>query len=744
MDVIRLFRPLCVAAIVFAASISIPGAIAATETASAQRPRIGVVLSGGGARGAAHIGVLRVLEQMRIPIDCIAGTSMGSLVGGTYAAGVSLDEMEAVLGAIDWDEVFTDDPKRTDKPYRQRRDDFTSLWKLELGIKRGSVKLPYGATAGYKFELLLREMLGSVGDGRRTDFGKLPIPFRAVATDLESGTVHVFSEGDLAKAMRASMSVPGLIAPEEIDGRLFVDGGLVRNLPIDVARETCADVVIAVNLGTPLLSREELTSVLAVASQSINLLTEINVKQSLASLGPGDLLIEPDLKDFSSGDFANVTKAIPIGEAAARKRRDALAAFSIDPDTYAAYRLAASKRVPPAIPVDDIRVARTERVVPDVIQSELKVRARTGFDRKVLHEDLKRLYGRGDFERVGYSLLSDDGGHAVLIEGTEKSWGPNYVKFGLGYQSSAGGPGRFSAAASHRMTWINEMGGEWRNDLTLGYDVRLRSEYFQPVAFRWGAFVAPSVEYRKFFVPIYSGDTQLGNFVPKYARVNLDAGIQGKFGELRLGAFGGPVRTENEFGVATSVVPEFDVNQLGFAASLLFDQLDDVNFPKQGILAIARARMTSESWGSGDEYTKLEAGLQGAYSFGPHTLTPSIAWGGSPSTSLPPYDAFQLGGFGRLSGFAFDQLIGDEYRFGSLKYAYEFGRLPSVLGKGLYLGGTLEAGRIENRIDPTTAAGTIYAGSLFFGADSIFGPLYIAVGLNSASDSTVYVVLGRP
>ncbi|MBL8529039.1 MAG: patatin-like phospholipase family protein, partial [Burkholderiales bacterium] len=244
------------------------------------RPRIGLVLSGGGARGFAHIGVLKVLEELRVPIDCIAGTSMGAVVGGVYAAGIAPEEMERRVSKLEWDDLLIDDPGRLDRPMRRRKDDFTSLWDIELGYRDGEVQLPAGTTSGYKFELFLRDLITISGGVAIANFDELPVPYRAVATNLETGEMRVFDHGDLTRVMRASMSVPGAFAPVQIDGQLYVDGGLVRNLPVDVARATCADVVIAVNLGTPLGKRDQLKSVFAVALQSVNLMTELNVSQS--------------------------------------------------------------------------------------------------------------------------------------------------------------------------------------------------------------------------------------------------------------------------------------------------------------------------------------------------------------------------------------------------------------------------------------------------------------------------------
>src|SRR5688572_999534 len=295
------------------------------------RPRICLVLSGGGARGAAHIGVLKVLDEMRVPVDCIAGTSMGAVVGGAYASGLPLAEMETLVAGIDSNRLFVERPPREDQSMRRKADDLGILFGLEVGLRDGEMLLPKGIVSGVQLEGVLRGLIRTPG---HRDFDKLPIPYRAVATDLETGRAVVFSEGQVVTAMRASMSVPGAIAPAESGGRILVDGGLTDNLPVGIARSMGADIVIAVNLGTPLLQRTQLSSALGVTTQMINILTEQNVQASLASLRATDILIEPELGNFSASDFDDLARAVPIGEAAARKVAPRLAALSVAPEEY--------------------------------------------------------------------------------------------------------------------------------------------------------------------------------------------------------------------------------------------------------------------------------------------------------------------------------------------------------------------------------------------------------------------------
>ncbi|HRL93505.1 MAG TPA: patatin-like phospholipase family protein [Pseudomonas sp.] len=366
------------------------------------RPRICLVLSGGGARGAAHVGVLKVLEEYRVPIHCIAGTSMGSLVGTAYATGTSIEEIEKTLHGISTELLFKEEPPRREQTMRRKRDDYTILFTPEVGLQDGQVKIGKGLVTGVQLETVLRQLSKAKGYHQ---FDQLPIPFRAVATDLVTGKAVIFSEGELANVMRASMSVPGAVAPAEFNGMLLVDGMLTSNLPVQTAREMGADVIIAVNVGTPLLKREQLNSIFGVSGQMLSILTEQNVQASLASLQPTDILISPELGDFSTGDFDNLPQIAPLGEVAARKMSASLQRLSIPPAEYAALRQRQLVSVQPdERVVDEVRFEKLQRVNPEVAKAALETKAGEPLDQPKLDRDMRRLYGTGDFEHVNYRL----------------------------------------------------------------------------------------------------------------------------------------------------------------------------------------------------------------------------------------------------------------------------------------------------------------------------------------------------
>ncbi len=427
--------------------------------ASTAGPRIGLALSGGGARGIAHVGVLKVLEELRVPIHCVTGTSMGAIVGGTFAAGTPPLEMEKLVLAANWDEIFRDRPPRQEISVRRKIDDYKTLFAPEYGVKDGSLALPKGFIAGVSIESFFRML--SIRAFDVTDFRKLPIPFRAMATDIETGEAIVLDHGSVAQAMRASMSLPGAIAPVEIDGRLLVDGGISNNLPIDEARKLCADVVIAVNISTPALKRKDITSALSVTTQLVNFLGKQTVDDQLKSLGERDVLIAPDLGDISVSTFDRSVDAIRIGEEATRAMADSLRRYSVPPEQYAALRATQVAELKPLGSVDEIRIEGLERTNPEVLQALVQTKAGEPLSEGKIGADLRRVYGQGGFESISYHITGDGGPRAMVIEPREKSWGPDYLRFGLGLASDFQGDSMFNALFQYRKTWLNRLGGEW-------------------------------------------------------------------------------------------------------------------------------------------------------------------------------------------------------------------------------------------------------------------------------------------
>jgi NTE family protein len=731
--------------LVLVITIAVPGTLFAQTHEAAvapNRPKICLVLSGGGARGAAHVGVLKVLEEMRVPIDCITGTSMGSLVGAAYATGTTVAEMEEILQGISTELLFKEKPPRQEQSVRRKLDDRSDFVGPEIGLRDWQLELPKGIVSGIQLETVLRYLAKAKGYRK---FDELPIAFRAVATDLVTGKAVVFSDGELANVMRASMSVPGAIAPAQFDGKILVDGGLTDNLPIDVARAMGADIVIAVNLGTPLAPREQLNSILGVGGQVINILTEQNVRLSLATLKPTDILILPELGDFSAADFDHLPKTVPIGEAAARKEAEQLARLSLPPAEYAALR---ARQLVVATadtrPVDEIRFINLQRVNAEAAQAVMDTKPGQPLDQKVLDADLRRLYGTGDFEHVNYRIIEEPGKRVLAVDAIERSWGPNYLRFGLGLTSDFKGDAFYNLLASYRRTWLNPLGAEWRSDLQIGQTSALTSEFYQPLDARQSFFVAPRVEFQRRTVDLFLGDQRIARYGVRYARAAVDVGTQfTRYGEWRVGVLGGTLDASLNTGPPELAPAAGGVKQGAFTSRLFFDQLDSATFPRSGAAGSAHLFASSGSLGADASYTKWDADGVGVWSFGDHTFNVGLKSGGRfGNAPLPRYDQFQWGGFLQQSGYPTGAIATDRFTFGRLLYYNKFVR--QKLLEGVYAGFSLEAGKYGTPLVPGSLTGTLKSASVFLGADTFIGPLYLGYGHAADGNSSWYLFLGRP
>ena len=706
----------------------------------AERPRIGLVLSGGGALGLAHIGVLEVLEELRVPVDCVSGTSMGALVGGTWAAGVSPQQMRERIVNTDIEQLFEDDPPRSQIPFRVKQDDYAAYFGLTLGFNDFEIQLPPGASAGYRFELFLKELIGAPAVLSVIDFDALPTPFRAIATDLETGHVRVFESGNLSQALRASMSLPALVAPARIDGRPYIDGGLVSNLPIATARELCAEIIIAVNLGTSPIAGDEIRNSLDVVLQSVILLTEQNVQRSLRLLGPQDLLIEPDLTGFNSSSFDQQQAIIQRGVLAARALQPALERFALSPAEYRSWRESRASRVAAPINAGSIAVSPRQSIAPESIMLEIDIDP-ANLDLPELNRQLVDLYGRGDFEYLGYNYQAQR--DQLVIDARPKSWGPDFLKLGASALTDFNSPGQLHLLASYRKTWINRLGAEWRNDLQFGYRSLIRSEFWQPLQLRDGLFVAPYAEVERDFIELYDDTQRLGDIETRTACAGVRFGVSGIEGEFSLAPYLCNSNAESEVAVLDPVLGDGSIRQPGLRFEAIVDRLDSYAFPRSGLILSIGVDSAREQWGAEQPFTRAEVRIGGALSRGEHTIAGKLEWGDQldGDGSLPPYALFQLGGPRRLAGLYLDQLAGSEYQLAGASYYWQFASLPSQLGRGMYLGASLEAGVIDDLLDNNRKRRSSSA-SVFWGAETILGVAYIGAGRTNDGQGAVYLSIG--
>ncbi|MCC6194668.1 MAG: patatin-like phospholipase family protein, partial [Burkholderiales bacterium] len=557
----------------------------ATATAAKPRPKVGLVLSGGGARGLTHVGVLKVLHELRIPVDYIAATSMGAIVGGLYASGMTPAEMQRQLGAVSWPTLLSDSPERRDVGFRRKEEQSAFPLAFEIGYKDGEFLWFKGALSGSNLELFLHELTRNVDNVE--NFDKLPIPYRAVATNMVTGQEVVFDSGRLYQAMRASMSVPGMFAPVEIDGRILGDGGLVNNLPVDVVRAMGADVVIAVNIGTPLMSRDQLQSVVGFASQMLNILTEQNVRAQLASLKPTDILISPDLGNLNFVDFAAAPKFVELGVKAAEAVRPQLLALAADPTQYAAFEQRL-KLPPERLPekLDFVTVEGTHYANPEVLEDQMRTKPDEPFKLETLESDLARLYGRGEFEQIDYQLVTVGKETGVVVTVLEKSWGPNFLRFGTSLSTDFQGETFFNLMLGHRRVWLNRLGLEWRNEAILGSTRRYATELLQPLTIGNSLFVAGYGSVQRAPEFIFDGEVQVAEYDVLTETAGLDLGWTiGTSGELRSGVKW--VHQRGDPSVAIQAFPTIKTWETGARVLLRWDTLDQPFFPRSGLRANA-------------------------------------------------------------------------------------------------------------------------------------------------------------
>jgi len=732
-------------------SLLAPALSVSAASAPPAQPRIGLVLSGGGARGSAHIGVLKVLEELRIPIHAVAGTSMGSLVGGGYAAGLTPGELERRVTAVVWNDLFNDDPPRAKWPARRKQSSERPTWDFTIGVREGEFRLPKGAISGQKVQLFFNDLVQGVERVQR--FDDLPIPFRAVATNLENGEMVVFDQGPLPVAMRASMSVPGLFAPMEANGGIYVDGGLVRNLPIDVARKMGVDVIIAVNLGSSYLPRDKLGTVLGVTGQMIAILTEQNVQVSLKQIDPKrDVLIVPDLGDITAGDFARAAEAIATGVAAARQAAPELARYSVSEAEYAAWRAARFGPGDPVRQVGEVRVAGLERVNPAVFAPLKEGQEGKAFDRASLEEGIQRVYGVSEFERISYRFEpQEEAGDLLIVDALEKAWGPGYLSFGLGLSHDFKGDYVFGIRGTYTQTWVNRLGAEWTTAATLGNAPSVFTEFYQPLDVDRLAFVAPYLSYDLSPESVFFEDQRVARYDVKRARAGVDVGTTLRGVEVRAGPYYG--RTDLSLDTGSPQLSEGGFADTGVRARLTYDSRDSAWSPRSGSLVSLEALSPIAALGADVEYTRALLRLEAARSFGPHTLSGQLMAGTAFGDDMPYYDQFALGGFLRLSGYATGQFRGNDMAFGSLTYYRQIAELPPPIGRGLYLGASLEVGWLSAGEVPHPDTGvnvvlspedTRFGGSVFFGSDTWIGPAYLGLGVSGDGEGTVYVLIGRP
>ncbi|ACB67332.1 Patatin [Burkholderia ambifaria MC40-6] len=754
--------PVAAAAAPNAAPNATPAPTCTADGGPAGRAPVGLVLSGGGARGYAHLGVLKVLEENRIPIDCIAGTSMGAVVGGLYASGMAADEMQQRLSEVNLADIAFDVTDRADLPQTSREDERLYINSLTLGFGKKGVKAPVGLVQGNRLQALLANWTAAVPTNQ--PFDQLPIPYRAVATDLQTGQMVVLDHGSLPLAIRASMAMPGLFAPAEINGRALVDGGLVSNLPVDTARRMGAKVVIAVDIGSPLRPLDALASPADVMQQMVGILIRQNVTSQRQQLAAQDVLLTPDLGALAFTDFQNAKQAIAAGAAAATAALPRLKRFALTPEQYAAYRSAHAQPLPPPIRITRIEIKTSGGIPKRVVSDALHVKPGDTYDPATVSQDLLGLTTGGNFESVTQQIVSHGDENVLVIDAREKYWGPNFLLFGVGMSSSSTDEGGFRLHVGYRRPWLTESGLEFRADTTIGSDlVSARVELRQPLPAAYGFYISPYAEYQRRYVNLYddSGEVKLNQYLMQTARTGIDFGLPiGRLGDLRMGigyatGHGSPnYNLPLSFADGSSTWPSFTSQALTARARLVIDQLDDPMFPRRGYYGefrVERSLWSHNSQSASDladtsntPYTEIYGKAMIAQQFGRHSVSATIEGGKSiGGTNLINAFNFTLGGFQHLAAYAADQLTGNELAYGNVTYMNQLATFNASPIKALSVGASAEVGNVWSS-GVQVGGGTLKQSYTFFTSlSTAFGPLYMGVALAPGGRRNIYLQLGR-
>lgn len=710
--------------------------------ADTQRPKIGLVLGGGGAAGTAHVGVLKVLEENQIPIDVIAGTSMGAIVGSLYASGLKAGEIEKIVNTLDWPELFNDQVSRRDQSFHRKQEMSSFFDSFTVGANRNGVQLPRGAVKGQKLTFELRRLLDHVSHIQ--NFDQLPIPFRAVATDIENGQAVVLSQGNLPTSVRASMSIPGLFPPVEINGRLLVDGFVANNIPVNIAQQMGADILIVVGIPTEYKNKQELGSALDIALQSMRLMMAKSSTPQLQNISQPHIIIQPNMDGIGSLDFDRVKDAMTLGEKQARAQEPELLKLTeglrgkVQQQTATAPTRESFKGV-----IDSIKLENSSVLKDEILTKRLGLKAGDVLSLKKLQEGLDAIYALGYFEVVDYQLIPTKDNHFQLIVNAQKDpIGDRTLRGGFSLSDDFDGNATYQAGLEYSMKGLNPLGGEAKASVIIGDSTALSAEFFQPLNKYSGSFWNLSTNYQESDVFIYEDGSSVRTAEARLAEsgIHLDFGREfDNTSEARVGLFYRNLDATLKTG--SIEFPSDSFNLAGLSFEYHEDTLNDRNFPDEGLWKDVTLDLGLSALGSDDDYQRLDIQMGKAWKKDKHHFIASASAGTTFADDTIITERFELGGFARMSGLEDGQLRGNHYAHGVVSYYYDVIGLSKIAN--VNAGVLLEAGNtwIEaGDIDPSDLK---LSGAAFLGANTIIGPAYLGVGMTEGYDQRYFLQFGR-
>ena len=721
---------------ILAQDVSTP---AETAHDGSHRPRIGLALSGGAALGLSEIGIIRWMEENHIPVDRIAGTSMGAIIGAMYATGMSPTDIQKFAAEIDWEQAFSPEPAYKQISFRRKQDRRDYLINAPLGLKHG-LRGPNGFNSGQGAGLLLDRI--AFANSEIPSFDDLPIPFRCVATDMQTGEAVVLHDGYLGQAVRASMAIPGVFTPVEFKGHVLADGGLVQNIPVETVKSMDVDVVIAVELQLPPGDAGQLGTLVGVLSRAVDVMITQNEHHSLSL---ANATVAVNMKGFSINDYGRLKELIQLGYKAAASQSAALLPYAIqDPTEWQKYLDArAARRRKPFQKIDSIQVTGADPDTNRRIQRRLSKGLGKPLNLPALENQLTQIAGEGQFDRLGYEGFTQNGLPALRVTAHEKTYGPPFVDLAINVDGSGVAAFDFSAGARVTFMDILHRGGEWRNDLLFGSSNLAATEYYQPIGLT-KFFVAPYAFASKFARNSFQGLTRVSVFGDERAGGGFDIGYNsGRRSELRLGyeLFDGKLSPL----IGATGLPIVHGSTGEFRARFVWDGQDSPSVPSSGTRAVATLSRVLQSPDLPRPIDQLDVQTSNVIPIGPKTsLFADVSGGTTFRGQAGPFQVFELGGQFRLGAYIPDEFMGNHYAYTSFGFRREFYRLPQLIGKKIYWGGWYEAGTAFGT-KPHDPGPIVIRGSFNLGviADTIIGPIAVAGSVSPTGQSRVNFTIGR-
>ena len=705
------------------------------------RPRIGLVLSGGAAYGIAHVGVIKALEELRIPVDCVAGCSMGAIVGGLYACGLSPDEIDHWFRSADWHVMLSDAQPRESESIRAKQRAFDANQGIAFDVSReAQLKLPRGLTSGRNVKASLRSLTVEMRNVH--DFDLLPIPFRCVATDIETGDMVILKQGDLVDSLRASSSLPAIFTPVKIDGRMLVDGGLANNLPISIAKQMGADVLIVIDTSEVLKKEEELDTAGAMASQMLAIFTKYQTKPEMAKLEAHDTYLHLKVPNMASSEFVKSPQAIDAGYEQTMQQQAALSRYSVGPEAYREFLKQQRHERDQPLLVRRLRVQTPDGEFVHELDEPVEFEFREREQRIQLQNLVSDLGEFQKYDVADYELTGGPGDYGLIVKAKNKKIGPSELTFGFVFDYSSADVSGFNLLIKQRMRELNRLGAEWTNYLSLGTATGFMTEWYQPLDRDRRFFVAPEGGYATDFVEGRDGDGNPLRFRQTDMTAGLDLGMRlGQQAELRVGLARGKTRMSHRLGPVEDLPSTSD---LGWGhAGLVVDTLDASNFATRGTYAHVELIASREELGAEVNYTRLQGQWYAPLTFGKNTIVPRVmAAVKVDGEDVPIYDQFALGGFLNLSGLSRGSLFGENVALAEVVYYRKLADLNPGLGRAIYAGLSVELGEVWSGSSDFSVENATFAGSLFLGMDTVLGGVYLGVGVAERGDAAVYLQLG--